>query len=191
MTVESILQAAMELIEREGFHNLTSTKIAERAGISVGSFYEYYPNREAVLLNLYERASSEAANVARDLIIEMLDLPIEKAIPQAVQTLYSVHAENQLILLDMMEEIPELKLSMHPVTYDRLAQGAVRVYLEHIGVRLSSQEMQRCLFFVNQMVMGSIRHYLRTAPSWMSPEEFITELSRMAISYLREIAHLY
>lgn len=48
-TVDQILQASAQVIERDGLDKLTTRRIAVEAGLSVGSVYEYFPNKEAVL----------------------------------------------------------------------------------------------------------------------------------------------
>ncbi len=51
-TLDQILHAAARAIEREGLDRLTTKRIAVEAGLSVGSVYEYFPNKEAVLCAL-------------------------------------------------------------------------------------------------------------------------------------------
>lgn len=53
--VERILTAAKELIADEAVKGLTTTSVAERAGLSVGSLYQYFPNKEALVLELARR----------------------------------------------------------------------------------------------------------------------------------------
>ena len=48
-TVEAILKAASEEIERSGLDNLTTNRIAVAAGVSIGGLYEFFPNKEAIL----------------------------------------------------------------------------------------------------------------------------------------------
>jgi AcrR family transcriptional regulator len=48
-TVETLHLAAIQVLTKEGFGRCTTTRIAVRAGISVGSLYQYYPNRDALL----------------------------------------------------------------------------------------------------------------------------------------------
>ena len=55
-TVEAILDAASEAVLRHGFTAATTSVIAERAGVSVGTLYQYFPNREAVAAALVLRA---------------------------------------------------------------------------------------------------------------------------------------
>jgi AcrR family transcriptional regulator len=47
-TVEAILEAAAHILESEGFDGYTTNAIAKRAGVSIGSLYQYFPNKDAV-----------------------------------------------------------------------------------------------------------------------------------------------
>ncbi len=54
VTVEALHTAAIQVLTREGLSRCTTTRIAERAGMSVGSVYQYYPNRDALLSAVLE-----------------------------------------------------------------------------------------------------------------------------------------
>lgn len=54
-TVEALHVATIQVLTREGLARCTTTRIAERAGMSVGSLYQYYPNRDALLAGVLER----------------------------------------------------------------------------------------------------------------------------------------
>ena len=49
VTVEAIFEATVQVLLRDGLEKLTTTKIAERAGVSVGTLYQYYPHKQALL----------------------------------------------------------------------------------------------------------------------------------------------
>lgn len=53
--VERILGSAQRLVKAQGAKGLTTIAIAEQAGLSVGSLYQYYPNKEAIILDLARR----------------------------------------------------------------------------------------------------------------------------------------
>lgn len=59
VTVESILIAAGQVLLELGPHKATTHKIAERAGVSVGTLYQYFPNKEAVFAELLRRGRQE------------------------------------------------------------------------------------------------------------------------------------
>ncbi|MCR9136396.1 MAG: TetR/AcrR family transcriptional regulator [Alphaproteobacteria bacterium] len=54
-TVEAILQAAAHILEREGLAALNTNHIAERAGVSVGSLYQYFPTKQAIMTEIIRR----------------------------------------------------------------------------------------------------------------------------------------
>jgi AcrR family transcriptional regulator len=57
-TVNAVLEAAARILERYGFEGYTTNAVAERAGVSIGSFYQYFPNKDAVTVALMERESA-------------------------------------------------------------------------------------------------------------------------------------
>jgi AcrR family transcriptional regulator len=57
-TVDAILEAAARILETAGFAGYTTNAIAARAGVSVGSLYQYFPNRDALTAALIERESA-------------------------------------------------------------------------------------------------------------------------------------
>lgn len=54
-TVDIIVEAAIRILERDGWPALTTTRVARRAGVSVGSLYQYFPNRESIVVELVRR----------------------------------------------------------------------------------------------------------------------------------------
>ena len=55
VTVTAILDAAAQVFEARGFEAGTTNHVAERAGVSIGSLYEYFPNKDAMVVALVER----------------------------------------------------------------------------------------------------------------------------------------
>ncbi len=54
-TVEAVLEGAAQVFERIGFSAATTERIAERAGVSVGTLYQYWPNKDAIAVALMEK----------------------------------------------------------------------------------------------------------------------------------------
>lgn len=62
VTVEVILEAAIHVLLANGFDKMSTTRIAERAGVSVGSLYQYFPNKRALLAALVRRHVARVAD---------------------------------------------------------------------------------------------------------------------------------
>jgi len=61
--VEKILQAASQLLAADGLDKLTNNHIAKAAGMSVGSLYQYFPNKQAIIYSLYQKWLSRVIEV--------------------------------------------------------------------------------------------------------------------------------
>lgn len=55
VTVDAIFEATIQVLLAEGVYRLTTTRVAERAGVSVGTMYQYFPHKQALLYALNER----------------------------------------------------------------------------------------------------------------------------------------
>jgi AcrR family transcriptional regulator len=63
VTVESIFEATIQVLLANGLDAITTTQIAERAGVGVGSLYQYFPNKNALLAALVQRHVAEVVDV--------------------------------------------------------------------------------------------------------------------------------
>ena len=66
-TVEAIVEAAAQVFERHGYAAGTTNRIAERAGVSVGSVYQYFPNKDSILVELTRRHLADGRVIAGEL----------------------------------------------------------------------------------------------------------------------------
>ena len=61
-TIRQIVEAAARVFEERGYAGATTNRIAERAGVSIGSLYQYFPNKESILVVLLEQHTQEVAD---------------------------------------------------------------------------------------------------------------------------------
>lgn len=84
-TVEAILEAATRILEAEGLAGLTTNQVAERAGVSIGSLYQYYPSRDAILAELVRRMRLSMSAGLLSAIEEARPLPLKEAVPMLLK----------------------------------------------------------------------------------------------------------
>lgn len=183
-TVESIKQAALLLLGEGGIALCTTDRIAERAGVSIGSLYQYFPNRDAILTTLYEDVSIEYAGKLKATVPVVLNLPTAEAVVRIVTLLLHLHEHHGLILLKLVHEAPQLRLAEQPFSIHRLVSASTRAYLAgHLGVQ-SPADLERMAFFMEHVVLGSIDAFLRNPPPSLSRKAFLRDLQAIATHYM-------
>src|SRR5271156_555156 len=90
-TVNVILEASARILESEGLRGFNTNSVAAKAGVSVGSLYQYFPNKDALMMAMIERfedAAQEAINVA---LLSAKGRPLKAALRLFVRALVGTH----------------------------------------------------------------------------------------------------
>lgn len=186
-TIERIERAMLDLVAELGYGAVSTNRIAQRARVNISSLYQYFPNRQAIALALYQRASARQAQLVHDVMMDSMALPLELSIKRLLEALVDFLDHEQMALMRLVDEVPELRQSARAMTLENLAYRTSRVYLEqHLG-KLDEATMQRKLFFVQHTSMGVIRRYVQEKPAGISKKIFVTELTDLIVSYLRKL----
>lgn len=76
--VAAILEAAVQVLLREGAQRFTTARVAERAGVSVGSVYQYFPNKAAILFRLQADEWQQTTGMVRQLLQDQRKPPARR-----------------------------------------------------------------------------------------------------------------
>jgi AcrR family transcriptional regulator len=76
--VAAILQAATQVLAKEGARNFTTARVAEKAGVSVGSLYQYFPNKAAILFRLQSDEWQQTTDLLCDILENVRMPPLER-----------------------------------------------------------------------------------------------------------------
>jgi AcrR family transcriptional regulator len=93
VTVDAIFEATARIIEASGTAGLTTNHIAERAGVSVGSLYGYFPNKEAILIAMARRQLDSDRRTIGALVARALASGSAEPERQVVRALVALHAD--------------------------------------------------------------------------------------------------
>jgi AcrR family transcriptional regulator len=107
-TTAAILEAAARVFAEHGYAAGTTNRIAERAGVSVGSLYEYYPNKDAILVALVEAHFREsAARLGEQMAaVENAGLPLATLVGRFVDLMVALHRDDPALHRVLFEEAP-------------------------------------------------------------------------------------
>jgi AcrR family transcriptional regulator len=131
-TVEHVLAAAAQIFDRHGLDGGTTNRIAERAGVSVGTLYQYFPSKEALAVALAERhVARTAASVDAWLSRARAGrAPLRTVLRELGALLLEVHEEHPRLHRTLLEDLalpPRLHAEIQQA--ERAAAAAVAALL--------------------------------------------------------------
>lgn len=93
VTVEAISQATIQVLLSHGTERLTTTRVAERAGVSVGTLYQYYPNKQSLLFAVLEDHMNHVAASVEAACESARHKPLAEMIQQSVEAFVDAKME--------------------------------------------------------------------------------------------------
>jgi AcrR family transcriptional regulator len=107
-TVDTILGACARVLVQHGFDGLTTNAVAEAAGVSIGSLYQYFPNKEALVAALVERHIEERKTATFAELARVALLPIHEAVRGVVEMTIRIHGVDPKLHRVMIEQVPRV-----------------------------------------------------------------------------------
>ncbi|MYR63999.1 TetR family transcriptional regulator [Streptomyces sp. SID625] len=183
LTRQRILDAAARVFAEYGYAAGTTNRIAERARVSIGSLYQYYPNKDAILVELLTRhldAGMAAAPLDRD---ELLPESIEGIMRFFVRAVIGNHRHDPKLLRVMIEQGPRAPELLERVAdHEQRRIAYVRALLgRHPQVRVADTDIAaRLVVSTVEMVV----HRVMAGPGQVDAARFEDELVAMLTRYL-------
>jgi AcrR family transcriptional regulator len=185
-TVDALVEATARILVKEGFDHASTNRIAERAGVSVGSLYQYFPGKEALVAAVMERHNRELMQVVRGALADVAALPMEQAVRTLVAAAIKAHRVDPKLHRVLAEQIPRTGGLEHIEAFNRENYALFRSYLETHRDEVRSVDLELAAF----VCVTSIEALTHTAVlhEELSDEAFgalIDEATRLVVRYLR------
>ncbi len=104
--VERILLAAAQVLAERGYAGLSTNRVAEVAGISVGSLYRYFQDKDDLLERLRERGTAEVMEALTGAMARAATLPTPQAVRLVVAALVEALEEHRALVAALVHEVP-------------------------------------------------------------------------------------
>ncbi|MGY6704821.1 TetR/AcrR family transcriptional regulator [Roseinatronobacter sp.] len=108
VTVEAIYEATIQVLLRGGMNALTTTHVAERAGVSVGTMYQYFPNKQALVYALNARYLDALAARIEATCREQSGAPLAQMVEALIQTYWTAKTERADVTHALYRSVAEL-----------------------------------------------------------------------------------
>ena len=186
-TVALVLEATAQILEAGGLAGFTTNAVAERAGVSIGTLYQYFADKNAILLALAKQEMQAAlAEVGRALQGDIDPAPAGRVRAMVCAIINAFHGRQRA-----------RKAVMQAI----LAQGAVNELLAPVGAFIAAQaarvghEPQPVfapltpvqVFVLSRSMLGAIRSAVLEEQPFLRSRGFEDEVVRLVVSYLTTI----
>ncbi len=184
-TVAAILQSAAEVIDEVGWAHASTNRIAERAGVSIGSLYQYFANKEEILATLMEEHRKEV-HVVVGLALDRLEdpsVPIDDAFRSLFADLITMHRDDPVLTRVLATEVPlQHGGSHHGAKSDHLVRWLQRVLEQRPDVQ--TRDTVAAAHVVATSIEALTRWLVHEAPDSVEPKAVVEEMVTMFSGYL-------
>ncbi len=186
-TVDALIEATARILVREGFDKASTNRIAEVAGVSVGSLYQYFPSKEALVAAVVERHSREIAQAVRSDLAEAVTQPIEQGVRTLVAAAVKAHRIDPKLHRVLAEQIPRVGRLEKAETFNGENYALFRKYLESrrddLGVDNLELASFVCVTSIEALTHNAVLHHPKML-SDETTEALIDDATRLVVGYL-------
>ena len=192
LTVDAIVEATARILVKEGYDRASTNKIAAAAGVSIGSLYQYFPSKEALVAAVIERHSQEVLEVMRKALVKVAGRPIEEAAREFVSVGIEGHRVNPKLHRVLAEQIPRIGPLESVEAIDRGAHALIRGYLDAHRDEIDVDDLDVAAFICVTTVEALTHAAVLHRPDILSDgkaEKFVDEITDLVVRYLKKSRH--
>lgn len=181
-----ILDAAAQVFEEHGYDAGTTNRIAAAAGMSVGSLYQYFPNKDAILVELLDAHIAAGAARVHDAMERLLaaDASLHAIVEALVRELLVLHRDTPVlhqILMSRTPQPPDLTRRLAAVE-DHLVDDLAAFLAARPDLALAAPE--RSARMVAMTVNGLVHAQVAHPDQPVADDAFVAETTTIVIAYL-------
>lgn len=178
-TVDTLLAAAARVVLAEGVESATTNRIAEVAGVSVGSLYQYFPTKESIVTALFAQGRAEKlATLERALEAAATASPAAAslAIARAILDAYANNAALERILWDVA---PRIGAGRKVVDVDKRMTQVVAAFFARHHPPCAEHVRVRRAFLVARGIDAAVRGAVLEHPEWLGEKDLAEDVAAL------------
>ncbi|MBW8714315.1 MAG: TetR family transcriptional regulator [Variovorax paradoxus] len=187
-TVGSLVEATARILVKEGFDKASTNRVAEVAGVSIGSLYQYFPSKEALVAAVIERHQQQIMQMVRSELAQVRDQPLDQAIRRFVAVAVAAHRLDPQLHRVLAEQIPRVGRLEKLETFSRENFSLFRAYLETARDELGVDDLELasfvCVTTIEALTHNAVLHHGKVLTGDRM-DALIDEGARLVTGYLK------
>ena len=187
--VGAILAAAAQVLAREGAHRFTTARVAERAGVSVGSLYQYFPNKAAILFRLQRDEWRQTSDVLHGILEDVGSPPLER-LRALVHVFIRSECDESAMRLALSDAAPLYRNEPEARAAKASASGAIQSFMREVLPTATDATRTLAGELVTATFAAVGKRFSETPRTPEEVESFADAMADMFCAYLRELGHV-
>lgn len=182
--MEAILSAAKKLLVKDGYELTTTNRVAELAGVSIGSLYQYFPSKAALVQALIQRHMAKMLEVLASTAAAGQTSTVEQATRTVIRAVFAAHRVNPKLHRVLIEQMPRIDKIDNIDHFETETQRLVEGFLTSHHAELRPKNVKLAARVALLAVRGVTLWTVMRSPAQLADEDFIDEISDMVVRYL-------
>ena len=187
-TVDALVDATARILVAEGFDKASTNRIAAVAGVSIGSLYQYFPGKEALVAAVIERHQQEIMQAVRGELAEVLADRVDEGVRKLVAAAVKAHRVDPELHRVLAEQIPRVGKLEKLAGFNRENYTLFGTYLatHRDELRVDDLELASyiCVTAIEALTHNAVLHHSKMF-SDAAMEALIDEGARLVTGYLK------
>lgn len=182
--MDAILDATAAVLRELGYDGLTTNKVADAAGVSVGSLYQYFPGKDALVTALLLRWAEHWQRVFLGALANVAEAPIPDVIDAVIEVLADQEESDPQLAFVLMNQIPRVGELGQLIAYNEEKIAVpLRAFLVARKADLPGIEPRAAAFLLTHAIPPMLQRMRITRPSREERNAVFRELRRMLVAY--------
>jgi AcrR family transcriptional regulator len=183
-TVDSVLEATARVLVKRGFDGLTTNLVAEAAGVSIGSLYQYFPNKAALVGALIEKHVDAMQSLALAELTRVAQLPMPEAIRSVIEVMIRAHAVSPELHRVLTEQVPRVGRMAKLREIEAITHRMVAGLLASRKAELAIEDPDMAAFVLVSAIEAITHRAALFSPELLRDPRLVDETCAMVRRYL-------
>jgi AcrR family transcriptional regulator len=183
-TVETLLGATARVLKRHGYAGTNTNRVAETAGVSIGSLYQYFPNKESLVAALHQRHAEELLSVLDAALADASHHALDATVKALIHATLEAHLVDPDLHRVLEGEVPDLDRFPASEAIERAVAARVRALLARHRSAIAPRDLDLATLVVLRIVESLVHVAVVEPGAPVGAAALEREITRAVLGYL-------
>lgn len=181
--VAAIIEATTRVLRKHGYAGASTNRIAKLAGVSVGSLYQYFPGKDALVLAVADQHAAEMVSLLQASAIQSVGAPLPVTVRAFVRAMVQAHQGDGYLHRALIAQVMHLGMEQFQAV-QRQATSVVRAFLDLQGDAVTVRDKDMAAWVLVTTVESLVHAALLEDPARLHSQAFEDEVVDLVVRYL-------